>query len=131
MRRVVIFRDYTLQYPVSLENLHTIIISLNVLITEKSKSLRIENNCVACWILYVTFSSFSLVYQICSLIQEVFWKDKIIKTTNWKPNLNLMKKIKLWQNKHVFLLLVTNLSFFDSFLAFLEYFQLKHLVHSF
>ena len=44
MRRVVIFTDYTLQDMVSHQNLHTIVISLNVLITEKSKTLRIENN---------------------------------------------------------------------------------------
>ena len=61
---------------VSLENLHTIIISL-MLITEKSKSLRTQYNFMAC---YVTFSSFFLLYQIFSLIQE----DKINKNYRMK-----------------------------------------------
>ena len=68
--RVVMFTYYTLKHLVFHQNVHTII-SLNVLITEKSKIFRIKNNFVASY-LYVSFSYFSLLYQICSLIQEVF-----------------------------------------------------------
>ena len=38
-----------------------------------------------------------------------------------------MKKIKLLQNKQLLVLFVTNLLFFDTFLVFLEYFQLEYV----
>ena len=51
-------------------------LSSNVKITKKSESLSIKNNFVACC-LYVTFSSFSVLSNFLSLIQEVFWKDNM------------------------------------------------------
>ena len=47
--RVVMFTYYTLKHLVFHQNVHTII-SLNVLITEKSKSFRIKNNFVASYL---------------------------------------------------------------------------------
>ena len=46
---------------------------------------------------------------------------------NSKFSLNFIKEIKLYQNKQIFVSFVTNLSFFDSFLVFSKYFQLKHI----
>ena len=97
------------------------------LISEKSESLGIEDNFVTCC-LYVTFSSFSVVchfllsFRKCS--ERVTWK---IKNVNSKFSLNFIKEIKLYQNKQIFVSFVTNLSFFDSFLVFSKYFQLKHI----
>ena len=103
---------------------------LNVLITEKSKCLRIENSFLACC-LYVIFSSFSVLHRFVVSFRrfsgKITWQ---IKAINSKFSLDFIKKIKREQNTQIFVSCITSLSFFDSS-NFLECFRLKNVSCSF